>query len=106
MKSMRRLLLRTAVVCMALAMCFGLGGCAGRTVDNSELVYVHSWTEEGLGGVWLGICPREDRMAYLREAFGIPERLIPFSLIALGHPAEQGDDDDREDAQIHMERYE
>ena len=63
-------------------------------------------TEEGLGGVWLGICPREDRMAYLREAFGIPERLIPFSLIALGHPAEQGDDDDREDAQIHMERYE
>lgn len=50
MKSMRRLLLRTAAVCMALAMCFGLGGCAGRTVDNSELVYVHSWTEEGLGG--------------------------------------------------------
>ena len=26
-----------------------LAGCGGGT-DNDELVYVHSWTEEGLGG--------------------------------------------------------
>ena len=61
--------------------------------------------EEGLGGVWLGIYPREDRVNYLIENFGIPEGVIPFSLIALGYPDEEGDLSDREDAQIHFERY-
>ena len=61
--------------------------------------------EEGLGGVWLGIYPREDRVKYLIENFGIPEGVIPFSLIALGYSDEEGDLTDREDAQIHFERY-
>lgn len=63
-------------------------------------------TEEGLGGVWLGICPREDRMDYLKREFNIPEQLIPFCIIALGHPAEQGDTEDREDSKVVFERYE
>lgn len=43
-------------------------------------------TEEDLGGVWLGIYPREDRSEYLKKAFGVPENVTPFSLIALGYP--------------------
>ena len=63
--------------------------------------------EEGLGGVWLGIYPREDRVQYLCENFHIPSGVIPFSMIALGYAKEKGDGgfEDREDAQIHLERY-
>jgi nitroreductase len=45
--------------------------------------------DRGLGGVWLGVYPREDRVEGLRALFGIPEQVIPFALIALGHPAEK-----------------
>ncbi len=63
--------------------------------------------EEGLGGVWLGIYPREDRVQYLCENFYIPSGVIPFSMVALGYAKEKGDGgfEDREDAQIHFERY-
>ncbi|MBN1287001.1 MAG: nitroreductase family protein [Anaerolineae bacterium] len=42
----------------------------------------------GLGGVWLGVHPKPDREANVREALGIPESITPLNLIAIGHPAE------------------
>lgn len=42
----------------------------------------------GLGGVWLGIHPNEDRIAAVRARFAIPESITPISAIAIGHPAE------------------
>jgi nitroreductase len=44
--------------------------------------------ELDLGGVWLGVYPREDRVQRLQELFDTPKHIIPFSLIALGYPAE------------------
>jgi nitroreductase len=41
--------------------------------------------EEGLGGVWLGIYPNRPRIIKLQEAFGLPDKLVPFSAIPLGH---------------------
>lgn len=43
--------------------------------------------ESGLGAVWLGVYPREDRMFELREITCIPERVVPFAVIAVGYPA-------------------
>ncbi len=43
----------------------------------------------GLGAVWLGIYPREQRIIGLRNILNIPNALIPFSLVALGYPNEQ-----------------
>lgn len=43
----------------------------------------------GLGAVWLGVYPREDRVKGLRGLFKLPENVIPFSLIPIGHPAEE-----------------
>jgi nitroreductase len=43
----------------------------------------------GLGAVWLGIYPREERMAGMKELLGLPGTILPFALIALGYPAEQ-----------------
>ena len=41
-----------------------------------------------LGGVWLGVHPREDRVSGLRKLLDIPEGIVPFALIALGHSNE------------------
>ncbi len=45
--------------------------------------------ELGLGAVWLGIYPREDRVQGIRQLLGIPPEVIPFSLIAFGYPNEK-----------------
>ncbi|MBO5667586.1 MAG: nitroreductase family protein [Lentisphaeria bacterium] len=41
----------------------------------------------GLGGCWLGIHPREERINALREMFSIPEHIIPAGACMLGYPA-------------------
>jgi len=43
----------------------------------------------GLGAVWLGIYPRENRVAPIKKLFEIPEAVTPLALIAIGHAAEQ-----------------
>jgi nitroreductase len=42
----------------------------------------------GLGAVWLGIYPREKRIEGLKKLLQLPEKILPVSLIVLGHPAE------------------
>ena len=42
----------------------------------------------GLGACWCGVYPREERIASIRELFGISEPKIPFNVIAIGTPAE------------------
>jgi nitroreductase len=61
---------------------------------------------KGLGAVWLGIYPREDRVDGLRRMLDIPKGVIPFSLIPLGHPAEEKPREDRFNIdRIHLERW-
>lgn len=43
----------------------------------------------GLGAVWLGVHPREDRIGFTRQILGIPESIVPLNLISIGHPAEE-----------------
>lgn len=40
----------------------------------------------GLGGVWTCLYPHEERIAPVRAILNIPDRLIPFNLIPIGHP--------------------
>lgn len=40
----------------------------------------------GLGGVWTCLYPHEERIAPVRAILNIPDRLIPFNLIPVGHP--------------------
>lgn len=58
--------------------------CAAAT--ENLLLSVHAL---GLGGVWVGVYPRDERVAGFRKLLGIPEHVIPFALIPIGHPAEQ-----------------
>jgi len=41
-----------------------------------------------LGAVWLGVHPREERVAFVREILGIPQGVVPLNLLSIGHPAE------------------
>ena len=43
----------------------------------------------GLGAVWTGAYPYEERMDYVREILNIPEHLIPLNVIPIGYPAGQ-----------------
>ena len=58
--------------------------CSAAT--ENLLLAVHA---KGLGGVWVGVFPREERINGLRSLLNIPERVIPFALVPIGHPAEQ-----------------
>ena len=42
----------------------------------------------GLGACWCGVYPNEERIPAIRELFAISEPKIPFSIIAIGTPAE------------------
>lgn len=43
----------------------------------------------GLGAVWTGVYPMEDRMAAVSKAMKLPEIIVPLCTIVIGHPAEQ-----------------
>jgi nitroreductase len=43
----------------------------------------------GLGAVWLGVHPREERASAVQRVLGIPETVAPLNLISIGHPAEE-----------------
>lgn len=42
----------------------------------------------GLGSVWLGVYPREDRVKGMQALLDLPDNVIPFSLLPVGYPAE------------------
>ena len=51
----------------------------------------------GLGGVWIGIAPMQDRMDLVHDILKLPENVEVFSLFALGYPAESRKQQDRFD---------
>lgn len=60
----------------------------------------------GLGTVWLGLHPLEERVKGLRDLLGIPSGIVPFALVPVGHPAEEKPPAARYDAaRVHWERW-
>lgn len=60
----------------------------------------------GLGTVWTGVYPLEDRIAKTRELFDIPENVIPLAIIPVGWPdAEFSSKDRYEPARVHQESW-
>lgn len=62
----------------------------------------------GLGGVWLGVAPMQDRMDLISELYGLNGRLKPFCVIPVGYPEESQDHKfvDRFDPErVHYEKY-
>ena len=63
------------------------------------------WLEtdaQGLGGVWLGIAPVEERMKAVEDVLDIPDTLRAFAIFPYGYPAEEREQQDRFDkSRIH-----
>lgn len=63
------------------------------------------WLEtdaQGLGGVWLGIAPVEDRMKAVEEILALPDTVRAFAIFPYGYPAEERKQQDRfDESRIH-----
>ena len=63
------------------------------------------WLEcvsQGLGGVWLGIAPQEERMQAVEAVLGLPENVRAFAVFPYGYPAEERQQRDRfDESRIH-----
>lgn len=60
----------------------------------------------GLGTVWAGVFPEEDRMAGARKIFNIPESVMPFAIIPIGWPDGEFKEVERYNAElIHTEKW-
>lgn len=58
--------------------------------------------ELGLGAVWLGIAPLQERMDAVRKVLDIPEELEVFAIVPCGYPGEEKEQQNRyEENRIH-----
>lgn len=83
----------------------GLVAPAFAQIDMS-IAQENIWLETdalGLGGVWIGIAPMQDRMNLVHEILNLPKNLEVFSLFALGYPAEIREQQNRfDETRIHF----
>ena len=63
------------------------------------------WLEtdaQGLGGVWLGIAPQEEKMKAVEAILNMPDTLRAFAIFPYGYPAEERAQQDRfDESRIH-----
>lgn len=60
----------------------------------------------GLGAVWTGVYPEEERISKVAEICATPEGIVPFALVVLGHPAQSPSPQDRfEAARVHDNKW-
>lgn len=60
----------------------------------------------GLGAVWMGVAPIEERMETVRRILELPDWMWPFNLVAIGYPrgGENGFVDRYQPSRVHFER--
>ncbi|MCR5413218.1 MAG: nitroreductase family protein [Kiritimatiellae bacterium] len=62
---------------------FWIQDCSAAT--ENLLLAAHGY---GLGAVWCGVWPIEERVAAIRDVLAIPEGFAPLCLVTIGYPAE------------------
>lgn len=63
-------------------------------------------TALGLGAVWLGVYPREERVKDMKEILSIPVTVTPLNLISIGHPDEDKEPRTQYDeGRVHHEKW-
>ncbi len=60
----------------------------------------------GLGAVWLGVYPREERIQGISRMLGLPEQVTPMAVLSIGYPAEhKGPEDRYDESRIRRDRW-
>jgi nitroreductase len=55
--------------------------------SNATMILLLAAHDQGLGAVWVGVYPVEERVASLKQILGLPVSVIPLSVVPLGYPA-------------------
>ena len=62
--------------------------------------------DQGLGAVWCGLWPDEERAGKFRELVSLPEKVVPLALVVLGHPDQALKEQDRYDvSRVHWNTW-
>lgn len=61
----------------------------------------------GVGSVWLGTWPQDNKVAAQKALFHLPEHIVPHSIIAFGYPAQESAKEKLlyEDDRVHFEKW-
>jgi len=75
----------------------------GSAATENILLAAHA---KGLGAVWLGIYPLEERIEGMRRLLAIPKQILPLSLISIGYPVEGIPRENRfQSSRVHTNRW-
>lgn len=69
---------------------FWVQDCSAATMN-----ILHAVHGLGLGAVWCGIAPVQERVAAAQKQFGLPDNVIPLSVIPIGVPDQKAGTVDR-----------
>ena len=60
----------------------------------------------GLGAVWLGVFPNEEKVSIVREIVHLPDNVTPMAVIYAGYPAEEKEAHTKyEERRVHWQVY-
>lgn len=60
----------------------------------------------GLGAVWCGVYPMQDRIVPVRETLKLPSYVTPLNIISMGYPAEDPDPKDKwNPSNVHYQQW-
>ena len=88
---------------MRLDRCYGYWVQDCSAASQNILIAAHA---SGLGAVWTGIFPTEDRVMNMKKLIGLPDEIVPLSLIPIGYPDESKPPAKRfNESRIHKDRW-
>jgi nitroreductase len=75
--------------------------------SNATMNLLLAAHDRGLGAVWVGVYPVEDRVANLKQILCLPESVIPLTVISLGHPATTPEPAERryDETRLHYDQW-
>ncbi len=76
--------------------------CSAAT--ENILLAAHAY---GLGAVWCGVYPNEERIPSVKRVLGLPETIMPLNVVTIGYPAnpDQPAKDKWDPARVHFNRW-
>jgi len=70
---------------------------------QNMLIAIHAL---GLGAVWTGVYPTEDRVPNFRKMFDLPDNIVPLAFVPIGYPAQELPPQDRyKEERVHHNRW-
>ena len=71
--------------------------------SENILLAAHAY---GIGAVWCGVYPSQERVQAVSQVLGLPENIIPLNIITMGYPAENPEPKDKfKSDNIHYQRW-